>query len=1080
MTDHVFISYSAADGLDFARQLADELEGGEDKFIDVWLDKRDIDPGRDWDDQIVEGIKACKCMAFVMTKDSTAPGSMTKNEWTWALKYKKVVISLRLHEDAEQPFGLGNRQWIDFTGEFEHGLAKLRKFLRGMDSPQGKLQALKDRLADAERDLRRARGDEERRIQAEIEELKTQIQTQQKVVENPKAAEEQTQKNINAGLERERQPEKPVAKKTRTKFINPPPGIAPNYFQNRVVETTEIMKFLNDDAQRMMTIVGRGGVGKTAMVCRLLKSLENSELLEELKGKFEVVKIDGIIYLSETGSHRVNFPTIFADLSKLLPSETAENLNMLYKDPQTSVESKMNALLEHFQGERVLLLLDNFEPVVNPETQEIRDSELLEALQTLICGTHHMVNALITTRIAPRDLSKCEPGRQRVLILDEGLPHPYAENVIRERDEDGKLGLKARKETDHLLQKARKKTRGFPRALEAFVAILASDRFTTLEELLDLPLHEDVVEALVGEAFSRLDATAQKVMQALAVYNRPMTPAAVDYLLQPHLPEIDSAPVLNRLVNMHFVRRETGRYYLHPVDHNYAFDKIPTDSPLPLGEGPGKVPDKRMRSEFTQHDLLTRAADYFAKVRKPRAEWKTLEDLSAQLAEFDLRCAAGDYDTAAEMLTDFDFDCLFLWGHYRLMIDLCEKLHGNLLDKNLEQLSTGRLAGAYYSIGEYKKSSLYYKSAAQMAENIGNLLSQAEWQSGMGICEAALGNIRSSIKHYELSLSLAQKTDSKLGEGNYLVNLGNAYNNLGETRRAIEFYEHALVVHREIDDRKGEALDLSNLGVAYEDIGKVYKAIEFSSQALDIHHEIGDRRGEAFDLGNIGKVYTTLDKPRKAIQFYEHALEINRAIGDRRGEAIVFEHTGHVFLHLVEYQNAGENLKKAIQIADEISFPQIQNSARCGLAQAYLLQNELADAHNIIEAALQYDVPNSNHNASALRGIIALRQEDEDTARQAFTRAIAQADEILAVTPEYYEALDAKGLALCGLAILGGGRKTEDGGKRLSEAVETFRKAREIAPHAGIVKRNLRLFDELAKCDPEGLLADLREVVEGK
>ena len=83
----------------------------------------------------------------------------------------------------------------------------------------------------------------------------------------------------------------------------------------------------------------------------------------------------------------------------------------------------------------------------------------------------------------------------------------------------------------------------------------------------------------MGEAFNRLDPTGQRVMQALAVYARPVTPAAVDYLLQPALPGLDSAPVLGRLVNMHFARREAGKYYLHPVDRAYAFERIRTSPP---------------------------------------------------------------------------------------------------------------------------------------------------------------------------------------------------------------------------------------------------------------------------------------------------------------------------------------------------------------------------------------------------------------------------------------------------------------------------------------------------------------------
>ena len=184
---------------------------------------------------------------------------------------------------------------------------------------------------------------------------------------------------------------------------------------------------------------------------------------------------------------------------------------------------------------------------------------------------------------------------------------------------------------------------------------------------------------------------------------------------------------------------------------------------------------------------------------------------------------------------------------------------------------------------------------------------------------------------------------------------------------------------------------------------------------------------------------------------------------------------------------------QAIKIADDISLISVQRNARAGLAQSYLLQNELVNARTIIEVALQYDVQQDDYDASALHGIIALRQGDEVAARGAFVRAIGQADEILSKTAEYYSALDAKGLALCGLAICGedGGRKTVDGGSEnlddgqrstvyRQQAIETFQKARKIAPHAGVVKSVLRLFDELAKCDSEGILKGVREAVEGK
>jgi hypothetical protein len=108
MPDFFFISYSSVDGKDFALNLANELAAGP-PAIPVWLDERTLRPGEDWDEQIVEAIKKCKGMIFVMTPDSVSPDSVCKNEWVWALRYKKPVVPVRLDQDAPLPFRLGSR-----------------------------------------------------------------------------------------------------------------------------------------------------------------------------------------------------------------------------------------------------------------------------------------------------------------------------------------------------------------------------------------------------------------------------------------------------------------------------------------------------------------------------------------------------------------------------------------------------------------------------------------------------------------------------------------------------------------------------------------------------------------------------------------------------------------------------------------------------------------------------------------------------------------------------------------------------------------------------------------------------------
>jgi hypothetical protein len=62
-------------------------------------------------------------------------------------------------------------------------------------------------------------------------------------------------------------------------------------------------------------------------------------------------------------------------------------------------------------------------------------------------------------------------------------------------------------------------------------------------------------------------------------------------------------------------------------------------------------------------------------------------------------------------------------------------------------------------------------------------------------------------------------------------------------------------------------------------------------------------------------------------------------------------------------------------------------------------------------------------------------------------------------------------------SLTGGESRGENLSGLVEQASAIFRAARKIAPHAGVVKSVLRLFDELVKCGEEGILKDVREVI---
>jgi len=871
---HHFISYSRTDGEALALRLYDAFANGTPP-IDIWLDQYCLLPGIDWDDQVVDAIQWCKTLIFVGTHDSVERQSICKKEWRRALKYKKPVIPLLGQSDIEMPFLMDGWHYIDFTRDFEQAVEKLRKHLLWLNTPEGELFKRRVWQQNAIRDEGRSQGDAERkRAEQEIKRLEREIEELELTTKDPETAKARTLNTIKAGLERERRAPNKEDKELKGRIINTPPATPPSYFQDRYFETKMLGMFLADNAKCVFSVIGRGGVGKTAMVCRVLLALEHNRLPDNL-GEMD---IDSIIYYSATGTRRITVHNICDDIISLLSDDVGANLRTFCKDERIPPRERMLELLKVIPLGRIVLLLDNLEEVTDLQTRRLTNQELMEILQAVLQTPHHNMKVIITSRIPLVDLPAIKPERQASLFLDKGLESPFAENILREMDADGTLGL--RNAPEELLTEARELTRGYPRALEALYASLVSDRDTSLQELLDdtkQVLPENVIETLVGEAYNRLDSRTQLIIQALAIYSDPVPPVAVDYLLQPFESSVNSAPILSRLINMGFAHKElnTGRYYLHPVDISYALGRVSadnTDSSSELETG-----------KYTIHTLRIRARDYYRQIRKTRANWKSIADLDPQLAEFEQSYAVEDYISAADVAFTIS-GVLLLWGNYQQMVKLYQRLLDCVEEPEIRKRILLWLARAYRELGRIREAILLIEEAIKLSQKHRTLSLMPNLQNTLGMLYDDLGDSTRAIALYR---QVIKDHTTLTQNASTLSNLGLTYAAQGQAARGILYSLQAVELSRLKGERNNAQISMSNVAHYLIDAGRIDQAIHLLHETVKEADDIGSRQGQHHNRFKLGQAFLLKGDLLNARLAAEQALDYDLPENKHRVEAFV-------------------------------------------------------------------------------------------------------------------------------------------------------------------------------------------------
>lgn len=168
-------------------------------------------------------------------------------------------------------------------------------------------------------------------------------------------------------------------------------------------------RLLAEVSTRMVSIIGRGGMGKSALAAIVLSRLEQNRWSHT----DQRIAVDGIVYLS-TRTSEISLERLILDGATTLGGAKAAALNTVWANPELTPEQKVVHFLESLSSGLYIILLDNLEDLLD-ENGSLTDPEL----QIFVDKALQMMSGprlLVTSRIALALRLEVSRFDQRVVI----------------------------------------------------------------------------------------------------------------------------------------------------------------------------------------------------------------------------------------------------------------------------------------------------------------------------------------------------------------------------------------------------------------------------------------------------------------------------------------------------------------------------------------------------------------------------------------------------------------------------------------------------------------------------------------
>lgn len=373
-------------------------------------------------------------------------------------------------------------------------------------------------------------------------------------------------------------------------------------FVNREDKLDYISDHIEAKDNELVVIIAPSGYGKTELMTKALKTIVPAT---------SIIKdnIKGILYLKCIKGN-INLRDIFSESGKIA-SKRDEFLNTYACKDMTTGKKLEYFFAEMSKVGNVIIVMDNFEDLLDPSDDSISDPDLREFLEKSV-EVEHTVRIFVTSRAVPRF-----KGSRKIMKIDLSAGLPEDEAIRYLRSEGLEYGLDHETEDD--LREFVRRVHCIPKALESVLGYLEDHypaiRFSDIlsEEKLfeDFDRHDlqSGLKALIFQQFKNHSPDAKLVLSVLSIFPKPVPQAAVRFLLQ-GIGEAELASLLSRLERNRLVIHSNGFYDLHPIVRTFIYEWLPeeTDSKEIGDEHKPDVP------VFTRQGLHKQAAQFYQSI----------------------------------------------------------------------------------------------------------------------------------------------------------------------------------------------------------------------------------------------------------------------------------------------------------------------------------------------------------------------------------------------------------------------------------------------------------------------------------